>query len=305
MSKELKDEIIKLKEEKNAIILAHNYQPEEIQEISDFIGDSLELCIEASKIKDKDIIVFCGVYFMAETAAILNPDKKILIPDPEANCPMADMLERDELLKYQEKYPDAKTVLYINTLADSKAEADILCTSANAKEVVDSLDCDRVLFGPDKNLGTYVADMTNKNIVIVPPEGHCYVHDAFTREDILTAREKYPSSDLLVHPECRKEIQDMADHIMSTGKMVTHIANSESESFIIATEVDLITRIRNEVPNKKVYPASEDAICETMKVHSLEKIKNSLINEYYVVKLDENIAKRSKKAIDAMLNVKK
>lgn len=302
MSNHVKEEINRLKNEKNAIILAHNYQIKEIQEIADFIGDSLELCIEASKIKDKDLILFCGVDFMAETAAILNPDKKILIPDKESICPMAEMLETSELKKYKEKYPDAAVVLYVNTLAESKAEADILCTSSNAIEIVNSLEEDVILFGPDNNLGKYVEKNTDKKVIFVPEGGHCYVHDMFKVEDIEKAKKEHPSAELLVHPECREEIQEMADHIMSTGHMINHVAKSENESFIIATEIDLLTRIKNEVPNKEVYPASTIAICETMKLHTLEAVKNSLINEEYEVKLDEDIIKRSKRAIERMIS---
>ena len=173
------EEILKLKEEKNAIILAHNYQTQEIQEIADFLGDSLELCIKASQIEDADLVVFCGVDFMAETAAILNPSKKILIPDPQAECPMAHMLPAEDVIKYKKRYPQAAVVLYVNTLAEAKAEADILCTSANAAQVVESLDEDQILFGPDMNLASFVQKRTDKEIIPIPEVGYCYVHKMF------------------------------------------------------------------------------------------------------------------------------
>ena len=209
MLTDLQKEIIDLKNEKNAIILAHNYQPKEIQEIADFLGDSLELCIKASEIDDKDLVVFCGVDFMAETAFILNPNKKILIPDIGAECPMAHMLSSQEVKNAKEKYPDAAVVLYVNYLAEAKAQADILCTSANALKVVESLKEDKILFGPDNNLGKFVAKQTNKEIILIPEGGHCYVHKMFHKGDIAFAKEKYPNAEIIVHPECNEEVQSL------------------------------------------------------------------------------------------------
>lgn len=296
-------EIIKLKEEKKGIILAHNYQTGDIQEIADFIGDSLELCIKASQIEGSDLVVFCGVDFMAETAAILNPDKKILLPDIGAECPMAHMLPASEVRRAKKKYPDAAVVLYVNTLAEAKAEADILCTSSNAVSVVESLEEDRILFGPDENLAWYVSQRVDKEIIPIPEKGYCYVHKMFNVGDLFFLRKKYPDAEILVHPECDPEVQEFADHVLSTGGMIKHVAISPKDTFIIGTEVDLVTRLRRENPRKKVLPALSEAICETMKLHTLEKIKNSLINEEFVVKVHEEIATKARRAIERMIEV--
>ena len=303
MLTDLQKEIISLKNEKNAIILAHNYQPGEIQEIADFLGDSLELCIKASKIEDKDLVVFCGVDFMAETAYILNPNKKIVIPDKEAECPMAHMLSSDEVREAKMKHPDAAVVLYVNSLADAKAEADILVTSANALKVVESLDEDKILFGPDSNLAKFVQKQTEKEIIAIPEDGHCYVHKMFHEGDIAFAKEKYPKAEIIVHPECNIEVQSLADHVLSTGGMIARAKESDSKEFIVGTEIDLISRLNREIPNKKFYPLLDEAICKTMKLHSLEKVKNALLNEEFEVFVDENIAKKSLKAVQRMIEV--
>jgi len=300
---QLQKEILELKEQKNAIILAHNYQTAEIQEIADFLGDSLELCLKASQIEDADIVVFCGVDFMAETAYTLNPDKKILLPDPVAECPMAHMLPAEEVRKYKRRYPDAAVVLYVNTMAEAKAEADILCTSANAVEVVESLDQEQVLFGPDMNLAAYVAPKVDKQIIPIPEEGYCYVHKMFQPSDILLMREKYPDAEILVHPECNPELQEMADQVLSTGGMMRHVASSDHHTFLIGTEVDMVTRLRRENPDKTILPLLSDAVCENMKLHTLEKVKNSLLKEEYQVVVDDEIASRARMAVERMLAI--
>lgn len=298
----LQKKIIELKKDKNAIILAHNYQTGDIQEIADFIGDSLELCVKASHIKDADLVVFCGVDFMAETAAILNPNKRIVLPDKNAECPMAHMLTREELITYKNRYPDAAVVLYVNTLAEAKAEADILCTSANAVKIVESLDEKRILFGPDMNLAWYVShQVEGKEIIPAPETGHCYVHKMFNLADLYFLRENHPDADILVHPECDPEVQEYADYILSTGGMIKHVSESPKNTFIIGTEVDLITRLKREFPDKTIIPALDEAICENMKLHTLEKVKNALENEEFVVKVQEDIAEKAKTAIDRML----
>ncbi len=304
MLSDLQNEIIKLKEEKNAIILAHNYQREDIQEIADFMGDSLELCIKASEIEDKDIVVFCGVDFMAETAAILNPDKKILIPDTQAECPMANMLPADEVIKAKERHKGAAVCLYVNTLAEAKAEADILCTSSNAVKIVESLKENRVLFGPDMNLAWYVSQKTDKEIIHIPEGGHCYVHKMFSG-DIFFLKDKYPDAEVLVHPECDPEVQKMADYVLSTGGMVNHVKESSNDTFIIGTEVDMVTRLRRENPDKTIIPALSEAICETMKLHTLEKVKNSLLNEEFIVSVPQDIADKARGAVERMIEVSK
>ena len=302
MLNDLQNEIINLKDKKNAIILAHNYQPSKIQKIADFLGDSLELCIKASEIVDKDLIIFCGVDFMAETAFILNPNKKILIPDKNAECPMAHMLVSDEIKQAKERYPDAVVVLYVNSLADAKAEADILCTSTNALKVVESLPEDKVLFGPDNNLATFVGKQTDKEIIQIPERGHCYVHKMFHEGDITFAKEKHPNAELIVHPECDIEVQDLADHVLSTGGMINQAKESENDEFIIGTEVDLVTRLNREIPEKKFYPLLDEAICKNMKLHSLEKVRNALINEKFEVCVPKDIAKKSLKGVQRMID---
>jgi quinolinate synthase len=302
---DLSNEINSLKDKKNAIILGHNYQTSEVQNVSDFIGDSLELCIKASEIDDKDLIVFCGVDFMAETAAILNPNKKILIPDNTADCPMANMLSSDDVKKAKIQYPDAEVALYVNTLAEAKAEADILVTSSNAVKVVESLDSKQVLFGPDNNLASYVAKKTDKEIIAIPDGGHCYVHKMFNEGDFVFKKEQYPNAEVLIHPECDPALQDMADAVLSTGGMINYVKNSKNKEFLIGTEIDLTTRINREVPDKIAIPLLDDAVCKTMKLHNLEKVKNSLVNEDYLVTVDKKIAKKSLKAIERMIEVSK
>ena len=303
MLNELQKEIIQLKKDKNAIILAHNYQIGDIQEIADFVGDSLGLCIKATEITDSDLVVFCGVDFMAETAYILNPYKKIVLPDREAECPMAHMLPADEIKRAKKKYPDAAVVLYVNTLAEAKAEADILCTSSNAVTVVESLSEDQILFGPDMNLAGYVSRQVNKEIIPIPEGGHCYVHKMFHTGDIAFAKEKYPDAVLLVHPECDQEVQDVADEILSTGGMMQYVAQSDKQTFIIGTEIDMITGLKRENPDKTIIPLLSEAICDNMKLHTLEKVKNALLNEEYLVTVDKEIADKARNAVERMLKV--
>ena len=284
------DEIKQLKEEKNAIILAHNYQPKEIQEIADFLGDSLELCIKASEIEDKDLVVFCGVDFMAETAYILNRDKKIVIPDINAECPMAHMLPEEELLKAKEEHPDAGVILYVNSIAEAKTE---------------SLPHDKILFGPDNNLGFHVSEKIDKEIIPTPKGGHCYVHKLFHVEDVELKREEYPNAIIICHPECNIEVQQACDEVLSTGGMIKFIAESDAEEFVIGTEIDMITRLNAEIPGKKLYPLLEGAICETMKLHTLEKVRDALKNEAPEVVVPEDVASKSLKAVQHMLDASK
>ena len=305
MTNELQKEIIQLKEEKNAIILAHNYQPKEIQEIADFLGDSLELCIKAKEVDDKEIIVFCGVDFMAETAYMLNPDKKVLIPDISAECPMAHMLTGEQVREAKEKYPDAAVCLYVNSLGEAKAESDILCTSGNVKKVVASLEQDTILFGPDTNLGEFVQPFTDKKIIPIPGDGHCYVHKLFHKEDIEDARKQYPNVDILIHPESNKEVQELADHVLSTGGMLAHVRDSPDKEFVIGTEVDMMTRLKSECPDKTYYPLLEGAICKTMKLHTLEKVRDCLMNEEPRIIVPDDIAEKAISAVERMLEASK
>ncbi|MCI5866556.1 MAG: quinolinate synthase NadA [Methanosphaera sp.] len=305
MTDEIIKEIKQLKEDKNAIILAHNYQPKEIQEVADFIGDSLELCLKASEIDDSDIIVFCGVNFMAETAAIICPDKKVLLPDNRANCQMADMVSLEELKQAKEENPDCEVVLYVNSRAETKSEADIVCTSANAAKVVSSLNSDNFIFAPDHNLGVYSAKAAGKDAIIVPEDGHCYVHTMFKPEDIENARREYPDAKIVVHPECNEDIKELADYVESTGGMVRLAKDPEIKQLVIGTEIDLVTRLKRENPDKEFIPLRADAFCLTMKLITLEKIRDALLEEKFLITVDEDIAAKARIGIERMLNLSK
>ncbi|MDW7731813.1 MAG: quinolinate synthase NadA [Methanolobus sp.] len=297
----LRKKIDRLKKEKNAIILAHNYQIPEVQDIADFTGDSLELARKAATL-DNDVIVFCGVDFMAETAAILSPDKTVLLPAADANCPMAEMITAGELRVLKERFPDAAVVCYVNTSAEVKAESDICCTSSNAVKVVESLDEDRVIFVPDRNLGSYAARFTDKEIL--PWEGFCFVHDRITPQDVEEARKLHPDAEVLVHPECRAEVIDLADGVYSTSGMIEHVCTSPGKEFIIGTEVGILHRMKKDCPDKDCYPLSARAICTTMKKTDLTKVYNSLESLAPKVVVPEEIADRARKAITRMLEVR-
>ncbi len=304
-NKKVIEKINKLKGKKNAIILAHNYQVPEIQDIADFIGDSLELARKASGIKDKDIIVFCGVDFMAEMAAILNPDKIVLVPSPTARCPMAAQLPADRLIEYKNKYPDAGVVVYVNTLAETKAEADIVCTSANAIKVVNSLPQKTVLFGPDANLARWVAiNVPEKKIIPVPQDGGCYVHEKITLEDVEKSRRDHPFAELMVHPESPPEIQDTADFVLSTGQMIKHAGQSNSKEFIVGTERDMTYRLQKLYTEKRFYPINEERICVQMKKNTMEGIYLALKNMENKVSVKPETVDKAKKAIERMLEIK-
>jgi len=299
--KNLINEILELKKERNAIILAHNYQRPEIQDIADFVGDSLGLSREAIDTK-AEVIVFCGVDFMAETASILNPDKTVLIPDKSAICPMAMMLKVGDIKVAKEKYPNAETVLYINSTAETKTEADCICTSANAPETINAMNSDTILFGPDKNLAYFVEKRTKKRIIPVPEDGVCPTHHQLSKDDFLNSLKKYPNAELVVHPEVIPEVQEMATHIASTEGMLEYCKKSNSKEFIIGTENGIIHRLKREIPGKKFYAASEIAICPAMKMITLEKVRDSLKELKYEVRVPEEISMKAKEAIDCMLS---
>ncbi|AEA47621.1 quinolinate synthase NadA [Archaeoglobus veneficus] len=296
---EIKKRILKLKDEKNAVILAHNYQNAEIQEIADFIGDSLELARTAAKTK-ADIIVFCGVDFMAETAAVLNPDKLVLIPSKDARCPMAAQLPPEKVV--EAKRSGCPFVIYVNSYAASKAEADICCTSANAAKVVESLDSDTVMLGPDANLAWFAARKTGKKVIAVPSHGYCYVHKAFRIEDVRNARSAHPDAKIIVHPECDPEVQIAADFVGSTSQMYRYAMESDAEKFVVGTEIGLIERMRREIEGKEFIPLRHTT-CIEMKLNTLERIHDVLLNEKNVVKIDLEIADGARKAIRRMLEV--
>lgn len=300
----LTDEIIKLKKEKRAVILAHNYQRPEIQDIADYVGDSIGLSKKAMEEKEAEIIVFSAVDFMAESAAILNPDKKVLLPTLGARCPMAQMLTVDEIKRWKVHYPLVPVVLYVNTLASAKAYCDICCTSANAVEVVESLNAETVLFGPDRNLAEYVQRKTGKTIIPIPERGFCPTHLLFQPEDVQMLKMKHPDAVVTVHPECTLEMQNVADFIGSTSQMCRYARESNAKTFIVATEEGLLHRLRKENPGKQFILAYEDAVCPNMKLNTLERLYTALKEEKHVITVPEPVAKRARKALERMFELK-
>lgn len=296
----LREKILRIKKERNAIILSHNYQPDEVQDIADIVGDSLELSRAAASI-DCDVIVFCGVDFMAETAAILSPYKKVLLPAPDACCPMAAMITPDELDFVKSRYPDAAVVCYINTTADVKAKSDICCTSSNAVNVVNSLDQQRVIFVPDQNLARYVARFTDKEIL--PWEGYCIVHDQYTPDQVQEVKRRYPKAVVIVHPECRPEVIDLADHVASTSGIIKHVCSSDEHEFIIGTEVGILHRIKKECPDKLCYPLSDRAVCRNMKKTDLTKVYAALLHLSPRITVPDDVANKARVAINRMLAI--
>ena len=299
----LGDKIVKLKKEKNAIILAHNYQRPDIQEIADYIGDSIELSRKAMEEKEADIIVFSAVDFMAESAAILNPDKKVLLPSRGARCPMAQMLTVEEIKRWKVHRPHLPVVLYVNTLAATKAYCDICCTSANAVKVISSLDTDTVLFGPDRNLAEHVQRKTGKTIIPIPEWGFCPTHVLFQPEDVQILRLQYPDAAVMVHPECTLDMQKTADFIGSTSQMCKHARESESKMFIVGTEEGILHRLKKENPEKKFVLAYDEAICPTMKLNTLDRLYASLKEEKHVIAVQKPVAKLARKALEKMFEL--
>jgi quinolinate synthase len=301
---DLADEILKLKKEKKAIILAHNYQRAEIQEVADYVGDSIELSRKAIVEKDAEMIVFCAVDFMAESAAILNPEKKVLLPCLGARCPMAQMLTVDEIRRAKNKYPGAPVVLYVNTLAACKAECDICCTSANAVEVIKSLKEETIIFGPDKNLAEYVSEETGKRLIPIPENGFCPTHLLFQPEDVIVLKMQHPKATVMVHPECSREMRKVANFIGSTSKMCRYAQESKAQDFIVGTEEGILDRLRKENPSKNFYLAYEGAICPNMKLTTLDRLYASLKEEKNVVKVPKDIAKKARTSLERMFEVK-
>jgi quinolinate synthase len=301
MSEKLIEKIKKLRDTHNAVILAHNYQPAEIQDLADFTGDSLGLSIKAAE-TDADIIVFCGVLFMAETAAILSPDKTILLPDKHAGCPMADMITAEQLLDLKQKHPDALVVCYVNSSAQVKAQSDYCCTSANAVEIVDSLPKDKqIIFVPDRHLGRFVIKRTGRDLILWP--GYCHVHVVITEEDIKNAKAEHPDAVVMAHPECTEPVKAVSDQLLSTGQMLRFVADSETKRFIIATEVGIIHALKKQNPRAEFIPASKNAICLNMKKITLEKVLWSLQDLQYKVTVPQDIRIKAKKALDMMVEI--
>jgi len=294
------ERINKLKAKKKAVILAHNYQFPEIQEIADFLGDSLELS-RISRDLNAPLIVFCGVRFMAETAKILSPDKKVLLPVSDAGCPLADMVEPEQLMQLKKKHPDAWVVSYVNTSAEIKALSDVCCTSANAVKVVSNIPAKKIIFTPDKNLGWWVKkNVPEKEIIIW--EGFCYVHEQFTLHDLEEARKNLPEAEVIVHPECRSEILERADFVLSTSGMLKQARRSKAQKIIIGTEEGLIHRLRRENPAKEFYSLGAARVCLNMKKTTLNEVYQSLDKEVCPIDLDKQIIDKARVALERMIS---
>lgn len=299
--KEIIEKIQKLKKEKNAIVLAHCYQNVEIDEVADFVGDSLYLSQQAAK-TDADIIVFAGVYFMAETAKILSPDKKVLLPRLEAGCQMADMINLQQIREFKSKHPNIPVVCYVNSTAEVKSESDICCTSANAVKVVKSMNVPRVLFVPDTYLGTYVGEQL-KDVEVITYPGYCPTHLRIRPEDILERKKQYPDAEVLVHPECHKEVVKLADFVGSTTGIMKRAKESSAKTFIIVTELGVVERLERDFPDKKFVLVSPKAVCANMKWIHLEDILNSLEAEQHEIDVDPELAKRAYAPIEKMVGI--
>lgn len=301
MKEDLKQKILELKKKRNAVIIVHNYQRDEIQEIADITGDSLALSQAVVKTK-ADVIVFCGVRFMAESASILNPEKIVLLPVKEAGCPLAEMITIEGLRELKQKHPDAAVVCYVNSSAEVKAESDICCTSSNAIEVVRSLKEKKVIFVPDENLGRYIQSQVPEKEFILW-KGFCPTHVRLTPEEVEQVKKILPKAEFLAHPECRKEVLALADHVCSTGGMFTHVKKSKSKEFIIGTECGMLYKLRKENPDKIFHMPSAKLLCPTMKLTTLERVYDALNELKYEVKVPEDIQKKAKHALDRMLKI--
>lgn len=296
----LRERIARLKDERRAVILAHNYQVGPVQDAADFVGDSLELSRKAAEVEAKTI-VFCGVHFMAETAAVLSPDKTVLLPDGGAGCPMSDMITADELREWKERYPGRPVVCYVNTSAEVKAESDICCTSANAVRVVESLPDAEVLFVPDKNLASFVARRTRKKVVAW--DGYCYVHHHIYPADVGAAREKHPAAEVWAHPECRPEVIELADKALSTGQMIREAGRTERREVVVATEAGILHRLRKENPGKEFHPVKDTALCANMKKTTLPKVLAALETMETRITVPEDVRRRALGAIEKMIRL--
>jgi len=297
---EMVERIAALKEKRNAILLVHNYQRDEIQDIADIMGDSLGLS-RAAAATEQDVIVFCGVLFMAESASILNPDKTVLLPVKEAGCPLADFATVEELKKTKLRHPEAAVVSYVNSSAAVKAESDICCTSANAIEVVNSLPEDTIIFVPDRNLGRYVAEHTDKEIMLWP--GYCQSHDCLRAADVLECKKNYPDAEIIAHPECRQEVLHLADAALSTSGMVKYAKESKAKTIIVGTEMGMGYRLKKENPDKTFIFPSECLVCETMKMTTLNAVHNALENMVHEIRVDEETRRKANIALTRMLEV--
>ncbi len=298
---DLTADIKRLKRARNAIILAHNYQLGEVQDVADLVGDSLELSREAAA-SDAGVIVFCGVRFMAETAKLLSPSKTVLLPEARAGCWMADMIDAPGLMRLRSEHPDAPVVCYVNSTAEVKAASDVCCTSANAERIVASFKEPEVIFVPDRNLGAWVAARTGKRVVLWP--GYCLSHVRILPEDIERRRREHPGATVMVHPECIPAVTAVADFVLSTGGMVRFAAQSGASTLIVGTEIGIIHRLEKENPRKTFVPASEAAVCPNMKLTSLESLRDSLDRMEHAIEIDGSVLERASKSVRRMLEPK-
>ncbi|MDU0206113.1 quinolinate synthase NadA [Paenibacillus sp. MAH-36] len=300
-NRELKERLLQLKKERNAIILAHYYQRDEVQEVADFRGDSFLLAQKAAQ-TDADVIVFCGVHFMGESAKILAPNKTVIIPDERAGCPMADMVNVEGLRALKRKHPKAKVVAYINTSADVKSETDICCTSANAINVINSVDSDEIIWVPDKNLGDYVSKFTSKKVIIW--EGYCNTHDMLTVKDVEEMKAQYPNAQFVVHPECRPEVVKLGDFVGSTTAIIKYCKESDCKEFIVGTEDGTGYQLRLDSPDKQFHFATKYLVCPNMKVNNLKKIVKCLETMQPEIYVPEDVADKARLSLERMLQVK-
>lgn len=299
--RQLKEKIEELKKKRNAVIIVHNYQRDEIQDIADITGDSLKLSQEAMRV-DSEVIVFCGVHFMAESAAILNPDKTVLLPVIEAGCPMADMITAEKLRLKKKQHPDAAVVCYVNSSAKVKAESDYCCTSSNAIAVVKSIPNKKIIFVPDKNLAMYVQSQVPEK-EIIPWQGFCPTHIRVQEEDIEEAKRLYPDAEVVAHPECNPDVLEKADHICSTGGMFKYCQKSKAKEFIIATEMGMLYKLKKQNPAKIFHLATSHLVCPSMKLTTLGWVAHSLETMTHIITVPKDIAKRAKKALQRMVKI--
>lgn len=300
-STEMLNEIKRMKQERNAVIVAHNYQNDEVQELADVVGDSFKLSQYCASV-DADVVVFCGVHFMAESAKILSPEKTVLLPEVDAGCPMADMVTVEGLIEEKKKYPAAAVVCYINSSAAVKAECDICCTSSNALKVVKSIRNDEIIFVPDQNLGGYVArQVPDKKIHLW--KGYCVTHHRITKDDALKAKELHPDALLLAHPECRQEVLETADFVGSTAQIIEFVKNNNHDKYLIATEMGILHKLKKDNPDKTFYLLNQGLICPNMKKTTVESVYNALKYNRYEINLDKDVIERARRSLEAMLAV--
>lgn len=301
MNADIRDRIQTLKKQRKAVILAHNYQPGDIQDIADYTGDSLGLSVQASR-TDAEVIIFCGVRFMAETAAILSPQKVVLLPELSAGCPMADMINAEQLAQLRQQHPDALVVCYVNSTAEVKALSDYCCTSGNALELVKRLPAGReIIFVPDRNLGSFIAEQTGRVMILWP--GYCPTHARILPADVEAAKQSHPEAVTLAHPECRPDVRQICDELLSTGQMLKYVRQSPQSDFIIVTEEGILHSLRKQNPAKNFYPVSQKAVCPNMKKISLEKVVWSLEDMRHRITVDEPVRTQARKSLDRMLEV--